>query len=343
MKETEAKGPAIALAGSVGSSLRTLQALLRNRMRVVGVLGLDPAKSASVSGYTRLDSTALAAGIPYCDFEDINHPETVGRVRVWSPDVLFVVGLSQLVKKDLLAIPRLGCVGFHPTRLPEGRGRAPLAWLTLEARGGASTFYQMDEGADSGPILVQQAFAVSEADYAADVVRKLEDAIDAGLDRWLPRLRTGEWNPKPQDESRATFYGKRAPEDGVIHWEQSARGILALVRAASRPHPGAYTFLGDRKIIVWRAEVESALRFTGVVGRVLAVDEKRGALVQTGDGLLWLAETEWEPSLRGDRPPSLKVGQRLGYDPADEIRNLRKRIAELENLLAEAGHKRKTP
>jgi methionyl-tRNA formyltransferase len=344
MKETEAKGPAIVLAGSVGSSLRILQTLIRNRMRVVGVLGLDAAKSAGVSGYTRLDSTAQAAGIPYLDFEDINRPEILARVRAWAPDVMFIVGLSQLVKKDLLAVPRLGCVGYHPTRLPEGRGRAPLAWLTLEARPGASTFYQMDKGADSGPILAQEPFTVNEGDYAADVVRKLEAAIDVALDRWLPRLRAGEWNPKPQDDSRATFYGKRAPEDGVIHWEQPARKILALVRAASRPHPGAYTYLGDRKIIVWRAEIENKPRYTGVTGRILLVDEARGALVQTGEGLLWLTEIECEASAKPEKTPSLKVGQKLGYDPADEIRTLRKRIAELENRLAgaerQAGHKR---
>jgi methionyl-tRNA formyltransferase len=340
MKEFNSAGPAIALAGSVGSSLRTLQALIRNRMRVVGVFGLDPARAANVSGYTRLDAAALAAGIPYFDFEDINHPAVLARVRDWAPDVFFVVGLSQMVKADLLAVPRLGCVGFHPTRLPDGRGRAPLAWLTYEARDGASTFYQMDEGADSGPILAQQPYAVSESDYAADVVNKLEGAIDLALDRWLPRLRTGEWKPRPQDGARASYYGKRTPEDGVIHWDDPARKILALVRAASRPHPGAYTFLGDRKVIIWRAQVETTLRFTGVVGRILQIEEKRGALVQTGDGLLWLTETEWEPSAKGERAPVWRVGQRLGYDPADEIRTLRRRIADLENRLAELEHKR---
>lgn len=335
MNEPTATGPAIVLAGSVGSSLRTLNGLLRNRMRVVGVLGLAPAKAANVSGYARLKDMARKAGIPYADFEDINRPETVARVRKWAPDVLFVVGLSQLVKPDLLAVPRLGCVGYHPTRLPEGRGRAPLAWLTLQARSGASTFYQMDESADSGPILAQQPFIVKGSDYAADVVRKLEDAIDIALDRWLPCLRAGKWNPRPQNHSRATYYGKRAPEDGVIHWSQSARKILALVRATSRPHPGAYTTLGERKLTIWRAEIEYKLRYTGVTGRILLIDEKRGALVQTGDGLLWLTETEWEATAKGGKPAALKVGLKLGSDPAEEIRLLRKRITELEGKLAE--------
>jgi methionyl-tRNA formyltransferase len=336
MNKPTATGPAIVLAGSVGSSLRTLKALLRNHMRVVGVLGLSPAKNANVSGYARLDDVARNAGIPYAEFEDINRPETVARIRKWAPDVLFVVGLSQMVKPDLLAVPRLGCVGYHPTRLPEGRGRAPLAWLTLQGRSGASTFYQMDAGADSGPLLAQEPFAVRGSDYAADVVRKLEDAIDVALDRWLPRLRVGEWNPKPQNHARATYYGKRAPEDGVIHWSQPARKILALVRASSRPHPGAYTTLGDRKLTIWRAEIETKLRYTGVTGRILVIDEKRGALVQTGNGLLWLVETEWEAPAKGEKSVALKVGLKLGCDPAEEIRLLRKRIAELEGKLAES-------
>src|SRR5262245_26222852 len=115
----------IALAGSVNSSRRILQALLKHHANVVGVLGLSPDASTNVSGYCRYDDLAHSRGIPYIDFRNINHHEVVEAARSWEPDLLFVVGLSQLVKPELLSVPRLGCVGFHPTWLPEGRGRAP--------------------------------------------------------------------------------------------------------------------------------------------------------------------------------------------------------------------------
>ena len=330
---TETAGPAIVLAGSVNSSYRTLQALLRNRMRVVGVLDLSPLRSAAVSGYTRMDALAQKSGVPYIEFEDINAPRIVEAVRKWAPDVFFIVGLSQLVKDELLSLPRLGCVGFHPTRLPEGRGRAPVAWMTLEGRPGAATFFQMDAGADSGPILVQEPFEVGPADYAADVTDKLEAAIDAGLDRWLPRLKQGEWKGAIQDEARATFYGKRNPEDGLIDWNLPAQKIHALIRAASHPYPGAYTVLDNRKCIVWRAELETKLPYRGVTGRIVLFEESRGALMQTGDGLLWLTETEFDSSEGGEKPPKLRVGALLGYQPGNELYLLKKRVAELENRL----------
>ncbi len=327
-----ASGLRIVLAGSVGSSRLTLLALLSHRANVVGVLELQPDDSTAVSGYARLHDVAIEAGVPCVGFQKLNEPEVVAQVREWQPDLLFVVGLSQLVKAELLSVPTLACIGFHPTCLPRGRGRAPVAWLVLDATPGAVTFFVMDEGADSGPILVQEPFDVRPTDDAEQVTASLEQAIVRALDRWLPSLLSGEWNPQPQDDTAATYHGKRAPEDGWIDWNKSAREIDALIRAASRPHPGAFTFLKDRKLLVWRAELDTMTPFRGVIGRVLLTDPQRGVLVQTGDGLLWLSEVAVAD---GDisQPPKLAVGQRLGYVVEDEINQLKARIAELEKLI----------
>ena len=319
----------IVLAGSVGSSRLTLQALVRHRANVVGVLELQPEDPAAISGFAPLHDVAAEAGVSCVGFRKLNEPAIVEQVRAWEPDLLFVVGLSQLVKAELLAVPKLACVGFHPTLLPRGRGRAPVAWLVLDATPGAANFFVMDEGADSGPILVQEPFDVAPTDDAARVTESLERAIDRALDRWLPKLLAGEWNPQPQDESLATYHGKRAPEDGWIDWSKSAREIDALIRAAGRPHPGAFTFLKDRKLMVWRAELDTTTPFRGVIGRVLLTDARRGALVQTGDGLLWLTEVA---AAEGDSL-KLAVGQRLGYVVEDELCQLKARIAELERLM----------
>ena len=304
-------GLRIVLAGSVGSSRLTLQALLRHRANVIGVLELQPDVPSAISGFARLNDIAAEANVPCVGFQKLNEPEIVSQVREWQPDLLFVVGLSQLVKAELLSVPKLACVGFHPTLLPRGRGRAPVAWLVLDATPGAANFFVMDDGADSGPILVQEPFNVSPTDDAGSVTASVEQAIVRALDRWLPKLLAGEWNPQPQDEATATYHGKRAPEDGWIDWSKSAREIDALVRAAGRPHPGAFTFLKDRKLLVWRAELDTTTPFRGVIGRVLLTDPQRGALVQTGDGLLWLSDVAWNDG-DASKPPKLAVGQRLG-------------------------------
>jgi methionyl-tRNA formyltransferase len=302
-------------------------------MNVRGVLGLAASHSVGVSGYCRLDDVAASSDIPYWDFTNINDANVLRVVQSLSPDLLFVVGLSQLVKSDLLAVPVIGCIGFHPTWLPEGRGRAALAWLTLNSRSGAATFFLMKDGADDGPILAQQPFSVTNEDYASDVLRKIEAAIDVALDQWLPALKTGKWEPIAQDDSLTTYNGVRKPEDGLIDWYSSAEDIHALIRATSRPHPGAYTYLHNGKLIVWRAKLETRLRIQGVIGRVLLVDQSKGALVQTGHGLLWLTETELAGAAECSRFP-LRVGVRLGYSPEDEIFVLKSRVDRLEEQVA---------
>ena len=321
------------LAGSVGSSRRTFEGLLRHRANVVGVLGLSRDASQNVSGYARLDDLATGAGVEYEDFRGINDETTVETVRRWAPDLFFVVGLSQLVKDDLLKLPRLGCVGFHPTQLPQGRGRAPLAWLTMDAEPGAATFFLMDEGVDSGAILAQETYAVSEHDYASDVVEKMDAAIDAALDRWLPGLLAGRWEPQPQDDRQATYNGRRSPADGLIDWRRPAREILALIRATSRPHPGAYSYYKRNRLIVWRAAVARDIPFRGVPGRVLLADDERGHLVQTGEGLLWLTEIESAEEGGATDAIRLGVGQKLGYSAEDEVHRLSQRIAVLEQRI----------
>jgi len=322
--------PRCALAGSVTFSRIALEALFRNGLPVVGVLGLNEARSANVSDYARLDDVAAAHGVEYRGFDNINEPSVVEAVRNWKPDLLFVAGLSQLVKAELMSLPRLGCVGFHPTPLPYGRGRAPVAWLTYDGTPGAVSFFLIDDGVDSGPVFVQEPYAVDGDATAADVIENVRTAIARALDRWLPRLRDGEFDPVPQDESRASYFGRRSPEDGLIDWRDSSESIHRLVRAAGRPYPGAYTYAGGAKLLVWRSAREHELRFRGVIGRILKIGESGSLLVQTGNGLLWLEETEIVPP---EATPRIAVGTRLGYAPEDEIHNLRRRVAELERLL----------
>ncbi|HSP16216.1 MAG TPA: formyltransferase family protein [Thermoanaerobaculia bacterium] len=326
------RSPRIVLAGSVSFSRVTLETLIRLGATICGTLGLDPAAARQVSDYARLDDVAAAAGIPYVGFTKINAPEIVAQLRAWSPDALFVVGLSQLVQDEILSIPHVGAIGFHPTPLPRGRGRAPVAWLTWDGDSGAATFFVLERQADSGAIFVQEPFAVRRDAYAGEVIEAVRAAIIRGIERWGPRLLAGEWNPIPQDEQRATFWGKRAPEDGLIDWSRPASEIARLVRTASRPYPGAYTFARDHRVRIWRASTVD-LPFRGVVGRVLNAWPDGSLLVQTGDGLLRVEELE---IVDGELSGHAWVGQKLGYDQDEEIFRLRERVRLLEKRLEQA-------
>ena len=171
------QNPRIILAGSVNSSWLTLQKLVEYKCNVVGVLGLDPASSRNVSGYRDLKPLAEENQIPFKYFSKLNDEEVYEFASHLNVDLLWVIGLSQLVREPLLSLAKHGNVGFHPTLLPKGRGRGAVAWMVLGKAPGAATFFLLDEGMDSGPILGQHPFEIGDQDYAGDVINRIRSAI----------------------------------------------------------------------------------------------------------------------------------------------------------------------
>lgn len=319
------ENPRIVLAGSVNSSRITLEKLLEHDMNVTGVLGLAPTASRNVSGYFDLETIANDKGLSYNSFEKINSDETVDFLKHCKPDYFFVIGLSQLIRETLLNIPCYGSVGFHPTKLPYGRGRAAVAWLILGEAPAATTFFLMGKGMDDGPILAQNEFDIGDNDYAADVVDKIWDSMSRGLDEMLPKLKKGILEAKEQNHLEATYLGKRNPEDGLINWSDSAYNIYRLIRAVSAPLPGAFTYYHDTKVIIDQAEIITENRYKGVVGSVL-LNNDDGILIQTGDRHILIKK------IRGLDENKLRVGQKLGIDLQAEIQKLKQIIHNLENI-----------
>ncbi|MFA0533139.1 methionyl-tRNA formyltransferase [Vibrio breoganii] len=312
----------VGFIGGVNSSLTTLKKLVEHDINIVAVFGYKPSENVIVSGYNDLEDFSLNNGLNFVPFTRIN--ERTADIVGLELDVLFVVGISQLVSEDIINAPKLGCIGYHPTLLPRGRGRAPIAWLVHECEDGAANFFLLNDVADSGPIFVQEPFSVREGDNAESVEEKLLLATEVALDRWLPELKKGEWNPIPQQEYFATEYGIRKPDDGLIDWKACSIEISRLIRAASRPHPGAYTFYNNDKLIIESCKLEQKMKIKGCVGRILKIDND-SALIQTGQGLIWISNIR--PDLK------LKVGDRLGYQAEDEIYKLKNQILNLSTKI----------
>ncbi|NHM06426.1 methionyl-tRNA formyltransferase [Flavobacterium sp. CYK-4] len=326
MKNNITENPKVILIGSVNSSRRTLEKLIEHQLDVVAVLGLHPEAAKNVSGYVDLRNLAESNDIPFQYFTKVNEPEIVEFVQSKNPDLVFVVGLSQMIREELLSIPKHGLIGYHPTRLPQGRGRGAIAWIILGKVQGAASFFKMDEGMDSGSIWSQVNYDVDEDDDATSVVNQILKAIDKALDKVLPDLKNGIFNTTPQDESQATYLGKRNPEDGLIDWNQPATEIHRLIRATTKPLPGAYSYLGTQKLIIWKASVSEIKNHLGVVGRIVIADEN-GVHIQTGEGLLKIENTEEIAT------EDLKVGQTLGINFEKEYFKLADRITKIENQL----------
>lgn len=294
--------PKIALIGSVNSSLQTLKKLVQHQLNLVHVLGLNPSNSGSVSGYIDIKVEAEKLGVEASYFSKVNEPHVYDVLKNKEVDLLFIIGLSQMVREPLLSLASVGNVGFHPTRLPEGRGRAAVAWIVLEKAKGAASFFLLDEGMDSGPIIGQEPFEVSDDDYASDVLDKIKASIDSVLDSVLPDLRDGKIEVQKQDHRKATYLGVRRPKDGEIDWNLSSRAVRTLIRATSSPLPGAFTWYQDQKLIIWRAK--ELKQYTGVPGRIIDVlDSKPVVCCQSGALLLEKFEIE--------KPLEFKIGKDL--------------------------------
>ena len=287
----------IVLIGSVCSSLRTLKKLIEHQLPPVAVFGYQADDVSHISGYEDLEPPSREADIAFHAFRRIN--EQVDAIKQYKPDLLFVVGLSQLVSTQIIDLPTHGCVGFHPTALPLGRGRAPVAWILLDDCPGAASFFRIAEGADDGPIFVQEPYQVDQSDDAGSVTQKLLEAADKALDRWIPDLQKGIISAIEQDHTRATYYGKRIESDGQLAWHEPAIALQRLVRATTRPYPGAFTCVGDIKIRIWNATVV-ACSVMGVPGSIVDVDSDGGFTVQTGHGHLRIEQynvegEDWAP------------------------------------------------
>jgi methionyl-tRNA formyltransferase len=311
----------IGVIGSVSSTEITFRTLVDNGFEVVGVLGYRPLDISNVSGWVDLKHLSADLGILYRDFQNINDQSHIDWMRELQPDVIFAVGFSQLLSDEWLTVSSLGCIGFHPTFLPRGRGRAPLAWIVLEERIGAATFFLMGQGADDGPIFIQEPFMLEDNDDASSVGNKITLCIEKALKKWLPDLKQGKWEPIPQEERLATWYGKRSPSDGLINWNQSAENINRLIKASTSPHPGAYTFHKDQKIIIWNSQIEYHIPIKGVIGRVL-LSKNSQYLVQCMNSLIWIKNISGVDKLR--------VGDKLGYDVEQEIYFLKNKIKNIE-------------
>lgn len=322
----------VGLVGSVGSSMLTLQKLFEYNFDIVGVWGYEPESTKNVSGFCSLRQFSETNSLPYYPFVKINDEIHKKQIKEAAPELLFIVGLSQLVDRDIIEIPKYGCVGFHPTKLPHGRGRAPLAWLVLNEKEGAATFFNIDEGADSGDIYVQETYSIDDDDDVTSICVKLDQSIIKALDKWLPTIGNEKPIGVPQKESEATYYARRAPLDGFLDMSQPASVLDRIVKAAATPHPGAFSFYDDYKVIIWKSKYYAEGFPSGVIGRV--VDFVRSnPVIQTGNGFLEILEYEMYDYQDQKVDKKLVVGSRLGYYDQYEIFKLRNEIKEIKKLI----------
>lgn len=280
------------LIGSVGSSKTLLEEMIKIKFPLDLVFSLDEKVSEKVSNYYPLHDLAEKNGIPFKKFEKINDLSILNEIKKLQPDYIFVIGLSQLIKEDLIELAKIGTIGFHPTALPKYRGRAAIPWqIILEEKESKCSLFFIDKGMDSGDIIGQESYSITSQDYAEDVLKNCHNAFKKLIKKTLPKIMNGEVERNPQNEEEATYLLKRTIEDGEIDWDKSCEEIQKLIRATSKPYPGAYSFYKGIKTIFWRAEYIKSNKYIGIPGQI-AVKEDDILYIVCKTGLLKVTEYE---------------------------------------------------
>lgn len=263
------------LIGSVGSSKVMLEQMISLNFPIDMVYSLDEKYSDNISGYEPIHELATVNHIPYRKFRKINDEKHVKEIEEINPDYIFVIGLSQLVSNEIIDAATKGVIGFHPTALPKHRGRAALVWqILLGVKESKSSLFFIDEGIDSGDILGQVKYTIEETDYVIDVMNKSREALQTLSKKVLQQIMKGTLQPVPQNEEEATYLLKRVPIDGKVNWDESISNIYRLIRATSRPFPGAFSnYDGKIKTIFWKAECLENNKYVGIPGQIANISD----------------------------------------------------------------------
>jgi methionyl-tRNA formyltransferase len=263
-------------------------------VEVVGVI--TRRQSLINSDFVSLESAALSINAPVLFADGVSQEEQGEWLKARNPDVVFCFGWSYLLKSPLLVAAPRGVVGFHPTALPANRGRHPLIWaLVLGLEKTASSFFFMDEGADSGPIVSQRPVPIHLDDDASTLMGRVTQVALQQISDLCRQFRRGDVPIYAQDDAAANVWRKRHPVDGRIDWRMSGEAIRNLVRGLTRPYVGAHVEGPMGEFKVWKMRLSSMEGGHNIEpGKVLGVRGK-DVIVKCGDGAVVLEDHEFAP------------------------------------------------
>ena len=282
----------IVFIGSVEFSKKAFEKLLEMGSDIIGVC--TKKHSNYNSDYSDLIPLCKESGIPYRVTEDINSEDSISWIRSLSPDIIFCFGWSSLIKRELLSLPPMGILGYHPAKLPKNRGRHPLIWsLALGIKKSASTFYFMNEDADSGDILSQSDFDISRTDDARTLYTKVTQIALTQIENFVPQLVCNNYDTVKQNHLIANTWRKRNKIDGKIDFRMSSEAIYNLVRALTRPYVGAHIEYKKKDIIVWKVKMIENKQYNIETGKVVDTCQN-SFIVKTSDGAVEILEHEFK-------------------------------------------------
>lgn len=243
---------------------RIARVLVDSGYSVEAFVGVPPEEESSLAAIAR------EQGIPFLCPDRVNDADSVKALRALNPDLFILTGYNKILKPAVLDIPPLKTINLHAGKLPKYRGTAPINWQLINNETiGAFTILYADEGIDTGAILAEEEYEITDADTAATIVNKSLEVFPKLLLQVLDRIKLNTLNPVEQDVSSGSYYTRRYPEDGAIYWHRmSDREVFNLVRALVPPYPGAFTYYQGKKILILKTSLLNE-NIHGVPGRIV--------------------------------------------------------------------------
>jgi methionyl-tRNA formyltransferase len=311
----------IVFMGTPDFAVPTLAALLRSTHTVVGVVTQPdrPKGRGQELSTSPIKQLALQHQLPILQPLKMKDPAFLEALAAWKPDLIVVAAFGRILPNIILDIPPRGCINVHASLLPKYRGAGPIQWSIIrgEQETGITTM-RMDEGMDTGAILLQEKVPITPDDTAGILSSKLAEVGGRLLIDTLAQLEKDALVPRPQDHARATMAPLLKKEDGLLDWSMPAPELANRVRGLS-PWPGVHTYLGEDRWVIWKAAALDRTAATAPPGTIMEVT-KEGVLVATGSGLLRIMEFQPASSRRMSVAQyvaghALAPGFRLGPPP----------------------------
>jgi methionyl-tRNA formyltransferase len=237
---------------------------------------------------------AQAHGIPVYTPDRLD-TEWIARIAAMRPATIYSFYYRNLLPQSVLTLAPLGAYNLHGSLLPKYRGRAPVNWMIVNGeRQGGVTLHHMVARADAGDIVAQRAIEITDDDDALTLYRKIVPAGASLVREYHPLIMARDAPRYQQKLEDGSYFGRRRAEDGRIDWNWPARRIFNLVRAVTHPYPGAFCFVGGRKIYVWRARIGRESGEWGRSGVAIGNVNNEGIEIAAGSGSLVLMRAQFE-------------------------------------------------
>jgi len=304
----------IIFIGSGKRGASCLRELIKNNKQIVLCINNYKTKAKKATEWdTSVSKISADNSIDIFSPKNINDSSFIQKIRILAPSLIVVSNYSQILKKEILSVPKFGVLNCHGAYLPSYRGSSPINWAIIngEKFSGCSVI-RMDEGIDTGPILYQEKYRIDSDDTVLTVHEKTFEIFPRILLKSIEKIEKGDYEGEAQDESIATYYHRRSPEDGEIKWDvQSANDVHNLVRGLTHPYPGAFTFFNGKKLYIWSSKLISE-NIRGTPGRICFIRDE-GVVVVAKDRSLLIMDVQLEGgNIQLSNQVFKKQGEKLG-------------------------------